>query len=80
MTHEIKGLPDPHDLGIIPKYTVKKNHDPEGKHDSCFVFVLDPEHDPFARAALATYAQACNSTYPRLAMDLRAKLSRLPNV
>jgi hypothetical protein len=76
MMHEIKGLPDPHDIGIIAKYHVRKINDPDLKHLDCFFFVLDPEHDPFARAALAAYAQACNSTYPRLAMDLRAKLSR----
>lgn len=47
---------------------------PGGKHDGCDYFVLDLTHDKFAAAALAAYADACASEYPRLAADLRHKL------
>ena len=66
-----KGIIDPRDLGIIHKFDVKKVNDPEGKHDNCWFFVLDPQHDPHARVALGTYATDCASEFPKLAEDLR---------
>lgn len=42
--------------GLERRYEVRKVVDPEGKHDDCRYFVLDPRHDPIARQALAIYA------------------------
>ncbi len=76
-TPKAKGLIDPSDLGIIHKFDVKKVNDPEGKHDDCFFFVLDPEHDKHARAALVAYALSCAPEYPKLAEDLRKVLTEV---
>lgn len=60
--------------GLYPKYDVKRLHDSVGKHDACWFFVLDPEHDPIARVALAAYAdEARRQGYTALADDLEAK-------
>lgn len=40
------------------------------KHHGCRYFVLDIDHDPFARAALEAYAKACAERHPMLAADL----------
>ena len=40
------------------------------KHDGCFYFVLDLDHDPHARPALLAYAASCRETHPELAFDL----------
>lgn len=48
--------------------------DPGERHATCFLFVLDLDHDPFARAALAAYADAAEATHPTLAADLRGRL------
>lgn len=45
---------------------------PGGKHDGCRYFVLDATHDPYAVAALHAYADACETTRPTLADDVRA--------
>ena len=61
------------DKGLIPKYRVERNGDPEGKHDECRFFVLDPQHDLIARRALAYYANdAREEGYKALADDLEA--------
>lgn len=44
---------------------------PGEKHHGCRHFVVDVDHDPYARAALAAYAAACAAEYPILARDLR---------
>jgi hypothetical protein len=70
-----KGPSTPDDLGegLLPKYHVKRNDDPRGKHDACRYFVLDPEHDLVARRALAYYANdAREEGYTALADDLEA--------
>lgn len=41
-----------------------------GKHYGCEYFVLDCRHDPYARAALKAYMDACRAEYPLLADDL----------
>lgn len=43
---------------------------PGGKHQFCYFYVLDLEHDPFAIPALRAYIDACRSEYPSLASDL----------
>jgi hypothetical protein len=48
-----------------------------GKHEHCFYFVLDLEHDKFAYAALHTYADMCEKEYPLLARDLRERLRKM---
>lgn len=42
--------------GLLAKYHVERLSDPDGKHDGCRYFVLDPQHDPIARRALRQYA------------------------
>lgn len=59
--------------GIYHKFTVTRTDGtsaPGGKHDACFYFVLDLDHDPHAKAALAAYAESCRADYPLLAKDL----------
>ena len=59
--------------GIYPKFIVSRtdgSSDPGGKHENCFYFVLDCNHDPYARRALKEYAKACAQEYPKLANDI----------
>lgn len=64
------------DTGIERRYHVEKVNDPTGKHDQCRYFVLDPQHDPIARFALADYASRARAAgYDSLADDLHAWLS-----
>lgn len=50
---------------------------PDEKHHGCEYFVLDLNHDPYARKALAAYAEAVHSTNYEFACDLRAWLMRM---
>jgi len=63
--------------GMFGKFYVKHMHDPEGKHDECRYFVLDPQHDQVARDALAIYEANIRPTKPKLADDIRAWLAGL---
>lgn len=57
--------------GLLHKYDVQRRNDPDGKHDDCRYFVLDPQHDPLARFALAVYADRARAAgYDALATDL----------
>lgn len=56
--------------GLYGKYEVNRIGDTEGKHADCLLFVLDLDHDPFARHALRAYIRECRFTYPLLANDL----------
>lgn len=59
--------------GIYHKFNVTRvdgSSAPGGKHDGCFYFVLDLDHDPHAKAALKAYADSCRNEYPKLAADL----------
>lgn len=47
---------------------------PGGDKAGAAYFVLDYANDPYARAALAAYADACEQDRPGLAGDLRARL------
>jgi hypothetical protein len=63
--------------GLYRKFHVERTDgqsEPGGKHVGCEYFVLDLDHDPFAAAAIAAYADACEGEYPLLAADLRKKL------
>lgn len=44
------------EIGLEVRYNVEKINDPNGKHDNCRYFVLDPQHDETAREALRWYA------------------------
>lgn len=58
--------------GLYGKYLVRRVSDPAGKHDLCRYFVLDPQHDPHATAALRAYAASAAQDFPMLAADLTA--------
>jgi hypothetical protein len=67
--------------GIYHKFDVQRtdgSSDPGGKHDGCFYFVLDLDHDPHAKAALQAYANSCRAEYPKLADDLNVLLIDRP--
>ena len=65
--------------GLYAKFNVSRTDgDPNGKHEGCAYFVLDPQHDPMARAALVAYAdEAHRSGYHQLANDLGRWLRRI---
>lgn len=48
------------EAGLFRKFKVERTLDPEGKHDGCRYFVLDPQHDPIAREVLRSYAEIAN--------------------
>ena len=63
--------------GLYQKFRVERTDGssaPGGRHDGCRYFVLDLDHDPFAKDALKAYAGACEGRYPALAADLAATL------
>lgn len=65
--------------GIYGKYSVARvdgSSEPGRKHEKCFVFVLDLNHDPHAIPALKAYADSCRSDYPLLADDLEDAINR----
>jgi hypothetical protein len=57
--------------GLIRKWNVSRV-DGSTEHEACRVFVLDPQHDQHARAALFAYAQSCEAEHPVLAAELLA--------
>lgn len=62
--------------GLYGKFFVERTDGrsaPGQKHDGCEYFVLDLDHDKHAGPALEAYAASCDSEYPALAADLRAK-------
>lgn len=64
--------------GLESRYEVRKINDLDGKHADCRYFVLDPQHDPIARDALATYAAHAKARgYGELARDLSSWLGGL---
>lgn len=65
------------DEGLTDKFKVERT-DPEAqeRHADCFVFVLDPAHDPLGHTALALYADLADANgYPGLAVGIRQKLA-----
>lgn len=66
-------LPDTQQ-GLYQKYHVVRTDGssaPGGKHANCEYFVLDMNHDPHAKPALAAYAASCFvAGYEELARDL----------
>jgi len=64
--------------GLIKKFHVSRTDGrdkPGGDRSDAEYFVLDTAYDPFARVALAAYAEACESELPGLAADLRMRLA-----
>lgn len=60
--------------GLYNKFTVTRTDGTSArgqKHDGCQYLVLDVTHDPFAKAALEAYADACAEDYPLLSEDVR---------
>lgn len=67
--------------GLFNKFDVRRvdgSDQPGGKHDGCEYFVLDLTHDAHAPAAMRAYAEACASTHPQLANDLRERFGSAP--
>lgn len=68
--------------GLYNKYTVRRSDgtsEAGEKHEHCSYFVIDLNHDKYAKAALLAYAEACAEEFPLLAEDLRLKANP-PNV
>ncbi|KVZ57560.1 hypothetical protein WL19_03595 [Burkholderia ubonensis] len=67
--------------GLYHKFDVRRvdeSDQPGGKHHDCEYFVLDLNHDGYARAALRAYARACAAEFPVLATDLIARYALAP--
>lgn len=67
---------DQRNEGLHAKFRVERT-DPEAqeRHKDCWVFVMEPRHDPLARVALKAYVEAAEEAgYLNLATDLRRKL------
>ncbi|KWK44250.1 hypothetical protein [Burkholderia ubonensis] len=67
--------------GLYRKFDVRRvdgSDQPGGKHHNCEYFVLDLNHDGYARAALRAYARACAAEFPVLATDLIARYALSP--
>lgn len=59
--------------GLYKKFHVERvdgRSAPGEKHDGCFYFVMDLDHDKHAFPALEAYAKSCEEEYPALARDL----------
>jgi len=70
---------DKRQQGILRKYKISRTDgtsQPGGKHEKCFYFVLDLDHDPFSIPALEAYINACESEYPLLASELRDRIAK----
>lgn len=52
---------------------------PGGVHHKCRKFVLDIDHDPFARQALQAYATAAEATHPEMATRIFKLLEASPS-
>lgn len=65
--------------GLYPKFEDPIRTDgksaPGEKHDGCNYWIMDLDHDPFSKPALAAYSAACRSDgYELLADDIDKKL------
>jgi hypothetical protein len=73
-------MSDKTEVGLYEKFRVERTDgkSAEGeKHHGCDYFVLDLSHDPYAYAAIVTYARKCSDKYPALADDLLARASKM---
>lgn len=81
--HKIRKRDAMEQRGLYRKFTVRRNDGRDkagGDKDNAKYFVLDYWHDPYARVALSVYADACESTYPHLAHDIRLTLANTEDV
>ena len=65
-------------FGLREKYAVTRIGGTPHKHDDCDYFVLDWNHDRYARVAALAYADACEAEFPALAADLRKRATQEP--
>ena len=75
----VVATPSDRSLGLYNKFHVQRidgRDDIGEKHYGCDYFVLDITHDRHAIAALFAYADSCETEYPLLAKDVRAKAAR----
>lgn len=59
--------------GMYRKFEVRRTDgrsEPGEKHHGCEYFVLDVDHDPYAKGAILAYAILCTDTHPQLSADL----------
>lgn len=66
----------PENVGFYDKFNVSRKDGrdaPGGDRAGAVYFTLDLAHDPFAKAAVLAYADACEAELPALAADLRAR-------
>lgn len=59
--------------GLYEKFTVIRNDGKSSKgekHEKCYYFVLDLDHDRHSIPALRAYAESCKNDYPELSRDL----------
>ena len=63
-------------FGLRQKYVVTRIGGTPHKHDDCDYFVLDWNHDRYARVAALAYADACKAEFPALAADLWARAKK----
>lgn len=63
--------------GLYEKFKVERTDGtsaPGGKHEGCQYFTLDIGCDPYAIPALLAYYEACKAEYPRLGIDILARV------
>lgn len=64
---------DDRERGVYSKYYVERVDGTSGvgeKHENCWYWVLDIEHDEFSIHALKAYIDACTEKFPLLAKQL----------
>lgn len=66
------GIQNDQAKGIVNKYTVIRN-DGSDKHKDCEYFVLDMNHDKYAKPAIRAYYEACLEEFPLLSYELRTR-------
>lgn len=60
-------------MGLYQKFNVSRRDGGSSrgkKHHGCRYFVIDVEHDQFAKLALRAYADAAAASHPQLAADM----------
>jgi hypothetical protein len=78
-SNDCKCHPIPEPKGLYRKFAVTRadgSSKPGGKHENCYYFVLDLDHDKYAIPALIAYASVCWEEYPELADDIMAMVAK----
>lgn len=68
------------DRRFYQKYNVQRLNrlnDRTGRYDGCEFFVLDLDHDRYAKIALLAYAGACEEEFPLLSRNLLERCKRM---